>query len=118
MPVPTALSTPTLATCDRGEVRLCRCCGRVALRFNDVGLTMGRDEMGRMRQTLDAVCEAAERPGAVWDWALRAATSGQQVVFELWGDDTAVLADLLGQAEAVLELDDLLLRTLGPRPAS
>ncbi len=118
MPVPTALADPILAACDRGEVCLCHCCGRVALRFNGVGLTMERDEMNRMRATLTAVLEEADRPGVIWGWALRAETAGQHVVFELWGDDTQVLEGLLRQAEAVLDLDALLLGTLGPRPAS
>lgn len=79
---------------------------------------MTRDELRAMRSTLDAVREAAERPGAVWGWALRAETAGQRVAFELWGDDADVLADLLAHAEAVLDLDRLLLNTLGARPES
>ena len=118
MPVPTALADPTLARCDRGTVRLCRCCGHVALWFNGIALTMTREEMGTMRDTLDAVREAAARPGAVWGWSLRAETERQKVVFELWGDDADMLATLLHEAEAVLDLDAILLQTLGPRPRS
>ncbi|MEM6327280.1 MAG: hypothetical protein AAF791_09200 [Bacteroidota bacterium] len=117
MPIPTALADPTLATCDRGTVRLCRCCGHVALWFNGVSLTMTREEMDRMRGTLSAVRGTMEEPGAVWGWSLRAETARKTVTFDLWGDDAEVLSSLLHHAASVLELDALLLATLGPRPA-
>ncbi|MEM1055267.1 MAG: hypothetical protein AAGI52_07060 [Bacteroidota bacterium] len=116
MATPTALADPTLATCDRGTIRLCHCCGNIALRFNGVGLTMTRDEMARMRDTLSAVCGAMDQPGAVWGWSLRAETARQSVTFDLWDDDADVLSDLLHQATVILALDELLLGALGPRP--
>ncbi|MEM0961939.1 MAG: hypothetical protein AAGK21_05270 [Bacteroidota bacterium] len=115
MPHPTAFADPTLATCDRGSVRRCRCCDRISLTFNETTVSMQRKDLARMRETIDAVCDAAGRPGAVWGWALRTETAGQRVVFELWGDDAEMLSTLLAQAETMLDLDTMLVDAIGPR---
>lgn len=116
--MPSALSSPLLAETPRGAVRRCPCCGDLDLRFDGVALVLGPDDLRRMRATVGAVCAEAERPGAVWGWALRAATARQEAVFALTGDGAHALGALLDAAVAALDLDALLLDALGPRPAA
>ncbi len=114
MPAPTALHDPRLAESDRGVVSRCPCCGDLDLRFGDVGVTLSAAQLRQMRRTLAAVREE----DVPWGWALRAETARESAVFRLVGDDARELAGLLDAAVAVLDLDALLLDTLGPRPTA
>lgn len=107
-----------MARTDRGSVSRCPCCGDFDLRFDGVGVTLSPTQLRRMRRTLAAVCAEAERLAAPWGWALRTETQRQAVVFHLVGDDADALGDLLDAAVAALDLDALLLDTLGPRPTA
>ena len=116
MSATSAFSDPVLATCSRGSVQRCTCCDRLILAFNGISITMTADELARMRTTVEGIRDAASQPGAIWGWSLRTQTRGATVVFELWDDDADVLSEILEQALILLDLDALLLDTLGPRP--
>lgn len=120
MPVASSLSDTTLATCDRGSICRCLCCGGLDLSFNGTELAMSAEELADMGRTLDGIRAEAERPGAVWGWSIRARTRRQPepVVIQLWDDDAEVLSNLILHAQMVLDLDALLLDTVGPRPAA
>lgn len=113
----TALSDAVLAETRRGAVSRCPCCGDLDLRFDDVTLTLSPDQLRRMGATVQAVRAEAGRPGRAWGWALRAETQRESAVFTLRsGGDALALGDLLDAAVAVLDLDALLVGSLGPRP--
>lgn len=116
--MPTVFSDLVLVRSDRGTVLRCPCCGDPELRFDGVGVTLTPGELRKMRATLQAAQDEADRRRPVGGWALRAETLGQTAYFHLYGDDVDALADLLAQAEAVLDLDALFLDTLGPRPTA
>jgi len=115
MPSPTAPPDPRLAESAQGAVSRCPCCGDLDLQFGDVGVTLSAAQLRQMRRTLAAVRSQEDAP---WGWALRAETARESTVFRLVGDDAAELAGLLDAAVAVLDLDALLLDTLGPRPTA
>ena len=118
MPSRTSLSDPRIALSPRGSVVRCPCCDGLALRFDGVGVTLTPSHLRRMRAAVHAVCDESERRRSPWGWALRARTDRESAVFSLSADDADALADLLDAAVAVLDLDALLLDTLGPRPAA
>lgn len=116
MAPPTALHDAPLAASDRGGVERCPCCGDLDLRFDGVGVTLTPGQLRQMQRTLVAVRAGGGTP---WGWALRAETARETAVFRLPGvDDADALGELLDAAVAVLDLDALLLGTLGPRPAA
>lgn len=115
MPEQTALHDPRLAASSRGVVTRCPCCGDLDLEFDGVRVTLTGGQLRQMRRTLAAVRAEESAP---WGWALRADTSRESAVFRLVGDDAEALGDLLDTAVSVLDLDALLLDTLGPRPAA
>ncbi|MEO0558361.1 MAG: hypothetical protein AAF170_09275 [Bacteroidota bacterium] len=116
MSVTSAFSDPILATCSRGSIRRCTCCDRLILTFNGASVTLTADELARMRTTVEGIRDAAAQPGAIWGWSLRTQIRGTAVVFELWDDDADLLSGVLEQALTLLNLDTLILDTLGPRP--
>lgn len=116
MPAPPVSADPRIAASDRGAVSRCPCCDDLDLRFDGVDVTLSAGQLRQMTRTVAAARSQSDAsPGG---WALRAETARQKAVFRLVGDDADALGDLLDQAVAVLDLDALLLDSLGPRPVA
>lgn len=111
------LSDPILAECNGGAVALCPCCGLPVVWFGDARVTVTPDQLQAMRETVRGVRRELARPGACWDWALRARTEREDVVFRLTADRAAEMHDLLEAAAAALALDALLADVFASDPA-